>query len=231
MSLAECCTDRFECLKPIYANFLFSDLKHLQPADLELLVSHRDNPQLFLLNLIFVRTHLKRYFKGEPEEFVADWTLKDHGLTLRMYRLDEPTSILPDLLSVTQNLDISNLDLLDRHFTEEILVLLAAVLKQCLIVDVSCNCLSNSEATILKMLQQFPQIQFVNIQRNRLATIDRKDWLAKLDADILKKLIWVPEFWLQDGGWKELIRQELHATVIAAHTRYYETAYARQATQ
>ena len=66
-----------------------------------------------------------------------------------------------------------------------------------------------------------PSIKFIVVVGNPIASIDRADFLQNLEDWVLKKLVWIPEHWIEAGGWKGLVRPGQKEIVLQTHESFY----------
>eukprot|EP00300_Choanocystis_sp_HF-7_P034218 c46822_g1_i1.p1 GENE.c46822_g1_i1~~c46822_g1_i1.p1 ORF type:complete len:248 (+),score=51.35 c46822_g1_i1:61-804(+) len=98
-------------------------------------------------------------------------------------------------------------------------------------VDLSSNRISGYDSkarekvdSALQALLAFPQVTFVNLCANPIASVSRADFFYELQDELLLKLIWVPSSMLYSGNWTVLVptrSDETRSKIIAAHKKFY----------
>lgn len=84
---------------------------------------------------------------------------------------------------------------------------------------------------LFRILRQ-ASIKHVLIIQNPIASIDRKDLFTKMNENDLRKLIWIPEQWLQGGGWKSVLLNNKNLKFVEeAHIKYYNIKPNRSTTE
>jgi hypothetical protein len=79
------------------------------------------------------------------------------------------------------------------------------------------------EAIVRMLLME--KVLFLDILHNPLASVDRKDLfqrLAQSHTAVFRKLIWVPNSWLEGSSWKTMLPEKFDCRLVYdAHRRYF----------
>jgi hypothetical protein len=137
-----------------------------------------------------------------------------------------PASLSLDLTEV-RSVDFSENNLLD----DDMIGIVSFVLEhlpKCFVVNLSNNRFhgfpmkEKIDCHLFRLLA-CDHIRFVDITGNSLASVDRLDLFLEMESmssHPLTKLIWIPEDWVDGGGWKSVIRNS-SAIVVSAHKEFY----------
>jgi hypothetical protein len=151
------------------------------------------------------------------------------GFSATKFDIDELVVLLgkSECREIVEAVDLTWCDLTDGDVTH--VSNIVTLLPNCSVVKLAWNRISGLEARdrvpvvdtpLLAMLSQ-EKIRQLWIVGNGVASMVRKDFLAKLNDHQLRKLIWIPDEWLDAVHWKNMIRPEQIQAVIEAH----QTAY------
>ncbi|MBY0272320.1 MAG: hypothetical protein K2X02_02730 [Alphaproteobacteria bacterium] len=94
-------------------------------------------------------------------------------------------------------------------------------------LDLSYNKITSQGLPSFKEILEREAFRYLNIVGNSAATTDSKSFFTGLKEDHLKKLIWIPEKWLEGRKWTILLndRPDLEAAsdlVSLVHKQYYD---------
>ncbi len=89
-----------------------------------------------------------------------------------------------------------------------------------------CGSESQADTMLLAMLDEgkYPQLEYVDVVRNPVASIENKELFESLTSSQLERLIWVPAAWIEGATWRTMVKPEMYDTVIQAHKKYYAIA-------
>lgn len=83
--------------------------------------------------------------------------------------------------------------------------------------------LDDTYEAVIRICEQHDKLRFVDVTMNPLASIDRADLFAKLTPEVLGKLIFVYEHWLDSRSWTAMVRRDLEGTVEDTHRVFFAT--------
>jgi hypothetical protein len=94
-------------------------------------------------------------------------------------------------------------------------------------LDLSYNEIGSQGLPYFEEILEREAFQYLNIVRNPAATVESKSFFAGMKEDHLKKLIWIPEKYLEERKWTVLLegRPDLEAVsdlVSLVHKQYYD---------
>eukprot|EP00029_Vermamoeba_vermiformis_P007682 TRINITY_DN3390_c0_g1_i1.p2 TRINITY_DN3390_c0_g1~~TRINITY_DN3390_c0_g1_i1.p2 ORF type:complete len:246 (+),score=8.34 TRINITY_DN3390_c0_g1_i1:2-739(+) len=99
---------------------------------------------------------------------------------------------------------------------------LVKMLPNCAVVDLSSNRFQGKETGWLIDILKMAQVEVVNISGGSIGTEDCKA-LLQHTKEFLKKLIFIPEYWLKGEGWRQLIGDNNTEEIIKqVHMKYYK---------
>jgi len=110
-------------------------------------------------------------------------------------------------------------------------VILADKLTQlnCRILDISHNRVATfgdaEERCLVDALHQLldmKSMQYLNICGNTCASAEATGVFARMQDEHLRKLIWIPQLFLNGNGWKVMVSEPLFEVVRTAHLEYYK---------
>jgi hypothetical protein len=110
---------------------------------------------------------------------------------------------------------------------------LVAKMPNCFEVDLSFNRLYGTNVETKKMVDnsiksilELPQVKYVVVIGNVIASLSQKDFFLQLNEDHLKKLIWIPSEWISGKGWKLVLENEkFHPMIEELHKKYWNDVY------
>jgi hypothetical protein len=92
-------------------------------------------------------------------------------------------------------------------------------------VNLAFNYFTKDQASTSGLLEilKLPQVKYVVIVGNPLASFDGKDFLQGLDDAHLRKLIWISRIRVDGESWTKLVKAGKADLVRQSHAEYYET--------
>lgn len=157
--------------------------------------------------------------EGHEEESQVELISTDQ-LTSRVIELEEHPRITWVILS----------DCLLTNFDLKAVTELIKLLPSCRRVDLESNFFGEPDVkvkgvevvSLMKQLLRLPQLKFLNITYNPLASIDLPEFFFSLDSQDLARLIWIPEYCLNDSAWLFLIPDPVNQEIVRqAHLSFF----------
>lgn len=102
---------------------------------------------------------------------------------------------------------------------------LVLLFPDCKRVDISGNRFRDTKkaSETIGGLLQVDSVQVVDIRFTPLSTVDGAEFLKNLTSKQLRKLVWIPDAWLEGRNWSKLLgeEQEKIEAVLQAHSTFY----------
>jgi hypothetical protein len=102
---------------------------------------------------------------------------------------------------------------------------LVLLFPDCKRVDISCNRFRDTKkaSETIGGLLQVDSVQVVDIRFTPLSTVNGAEFLKNLTSKQLRKLVWIPDAWLEGRNWSKLLgeEQEKIEAVLQAHSTFY----------
>eukprot|EP00698_Gefionella_okellyi_P003452 TRINITY_DN13248_c0_g1_i1.p1 TRINITY_DN13248_c0_g1~~TRINITY_DN13248_c0_g1_i1.p1 ORF type:complete len:254 (-),score=38.35 TRINITY_DN13248_c0_g1_i1:112-873(-) len=129
----------------------------------------------------------------------------------------DPRARIDQLPKIMRNIQIDRPDILDlsRCFLGG--RDLKYIPRTCEVLVLRYNFLQVSDAAAV--LELLPQVRFLDITLNEIATAA---FLQTLPVDALERLIFVPNLWLRDAGWRHNFTSVQLDVIDRAHREYYQ---------
>lgn len=122
-------------------------------------------------------------------------------------------------------------NLLDQDMEDVVKLVAHPKFKECITIDLSDNRFHGLRPPMRARLDPslillLKDERFVDVSGSPFASVDRCDFFDTIEAKLLLKLIWVPQFWLSGRGWPELLRgrsdfDTIVEQVLNVHRTYY----------
>jgi len=129
----------------------------------------------------------------------------------------------------TEKNKLITLDLSRNHITDQSLGTVSTLwqaensisLKE---IDLSSNRISSETLHLFDSLLRKDDFKYLNIVDTPAATIDSKPYFSNLASQLLQKLIWIPERWVNAENWHLLLeeRSDLINIIKELHNEYYK---------
>lgn len=153
-------------------------------------------------------------------------------LPVGMYALDDIERRL-ELMPLSERstfgkISFAACDLLDEDLPQ--VQRIVCMLPNCKKVNLDATALHSSRATDIRLWTTMPYVQYISFVATPLAGITGRPMFDRLDAEDMKKLIFLDTFQLEKPQWKKTVRKsELHSIVLETHRAF--AADARTAVQ
>jgi hypothetical protein len=170
----------------------------------------RDNAVLMLSALV----------QNEHQSFdCSKWTPKEV--------LQECSDLDDSILEGIHTINLSSNYLADDDV--DFIIELVQIFSKCatnISVDLTDNDFILFDSKLLYLLD-IEQVQWVNVCSTRFASAIRTDFYERLSIEYFKKLIWIPEHFVQGKEWTNLIKghkhyEQVRDIVRQAHLKYYK---------
>lgn len=226
-------TGRFSPLQPFLAGVLVSDLPRLTHDD----IIQAAPPELRLLMTIFVKTELGKFLDYDQEVRGEDGYDKadgPSGMSFEDYLTTEVSSTEIVNLAST-GLDESNMVDIAYSFDSKFPAARTLNLSSNTIGTGAYKLASPTKpevyAALVSLLDR-PVTKYVDISKNPISSADAFDlFTEKLTDEHYRKLIWVPQEWLETSDWRSMVpnryvispngQVRLCDQVLRTHAEYY----------
>jgi len=227
-------SSKFQPLEPYFKGLDTSDLLMISPEQFIKACEPHDR----LLMNVFVQKVLQSFLESEPVYDVpSPLDSKSKGKVLNLREKLLPVSF--ESLSATtgkvtlknvvsfNKFDVVNLSNNNLMDTDVPLIADRVAKWAPSVLDISGNRIYGSnietQASVdrgLRTILSNPGINFVVIDGNPIATVDRTDFFKSLSAADLEKLVWIPRCWVSAGKWKRMVEPSNYEVVEGTHERY-----------